>query len=402
MALIKHSVRTLRRPCSKCGTGELYWAHDTEGPASRKGNWCSEHSSANWTRINRDGTRHDCNGDSDHEPEPGETQDEPKPEPAREAVPVKPAAPVTAPAATGQDAKFAQLASLLGELTTATVDAAQVHAIVDERLRGLVLPVRVEVTRNGETKPVEGLAHKMLPTVITVLSIGKHVMMVGPAGTGKSHIGHQAADALGLPFYAISVGPTMTESRIIGYMDANGNYGATLFRQAYEHGGVFLFDEVDNGSASVLNVINAALANGEMAFPDGMVKRHPDFRCVAAANTYGTGPDRTYQGRQALDGAFRNRFIYLPIAVDEPLEEALCLNTGLDGTKVRQVLAYCRHLRASIDSHKLPLIVGPRNSEAMCALLAAGLTVREATDYAVRCGMSDTDWRKVSDGAPRI
>jgi cobaltochelatase CobS len=282
------------------------------------------------------------------------------------------------------------------------VDANQVHSIVDERLKGLVLPMRLEVTRNGETKPVEGLAHKMLPAVIKILSVRKHVMMVGPAGTGKSHIGHQAADALGLPFYAISVGPTMTESRIIGYKDATGNYQATLFRDAYENGGVFLFDEVDNGSASVLIVINAALANGMMAFPDGMVKRHPDFVVIAAANTYGIGPDRAYVGRQALDAAFRNRFIYVPIGVDEPLEEALCMASGLDTGRIKSVLAYCRHLRRNVERFKLPVVVGPRNSEAACTLLATGFTARDTIEYAIRCGMSDTDWSKVADGAPSI
>lgn len=393
MSLTKCGVRTIRRACSGCGSYELYAAHDSEGPAD--GQWCDEHGSANRTLIERDGSKHVCPGNNG----------EPVATPV--AVPVitpKPAAPVAAPTATpvANDAKFAQLASLLGELTTATVDVAQVHSIVDERLRGLVLPMRVEVTRNGETKPVEGLAHKMLPAVIKILSVRKHVMMVGPAGTGKSHIGHQAADALGLPFYAISVGPTMTESRIIGYKDATGNYQATLFREAYENGGVFLFDEVDNGSASVLIVINAALANGMMAFPDGMVKRHPDFVVIAAANTYGIGPDRAYVGRQALDAAFRNRFIYVPIGVDEPLEEALCMGTGLDTGRVKSVLAYCRHLRRNVERNKLPVVVGPRNSESACTLLAAGFMARETIEYAIRCGMSDTDWSKVADGAPSI
>jgi len=292
------------------------------------------------------------------------------------------------------------LAALL-DLLAPKVDATQVHSIVDERLRGLVLPVQVEIKRDGIVRKVEGLAHKSLAVVIRRLQ-RKNVLMVGPAGTGKSHIAHQAADAIGLEFYSISLTPQTPASSITGYMTATGEYIKTAFRTAFEHGGVFLFDEVDNGHPSTLGIVNSALANGTMAFPDGMVKRHPDFRCVASANTYGRGPDRAYVGRQALDAAFMDRFTVLTIEVDEALEEALCMATGLDGTRVKGCLAYVRHLRAKATEHKLPLVFSPRRSESLCDALADGFTVAESVDMEVRRGISDTDWRKVADGAPRI
>ena len=100
------------------------------------------------------------------------------------------------------DDRMGALAALL-DLLAPKVDAGQVHQIVDERLRGLVLPMRLEIMRDGVTRPVDGLAHRVLPTVIEILGDGDHVLMVGPAGTGKSHIAHQAADALGMEFYSI-------------------------------------------------------------------------------------------------------------------------------------------------------------------------------------------------------
>ena len=398
MALIKHSVRTVRQPCDKCGSTELYWAHDTEGKPGK--HYCSEHSSANFTLINRDGTRHDCQGkyaatgetDSHETVTVDELSTDPKP-----AAP-----PIAAPTATvATDDRMGALAALL-DLLAPKVDASQVQAIIDDRLRGLVLPVRVEVTRNGETKPVEGLAHKMLPTVIKVLSAGLHVLMVGPAGTGKSHIASQAAEALGLESHGISLSPQTPASALLGYMQAMGEYVGTQFRHAYEHGGVFHFDEMDNAHPSVLAVINGALANGHMDFPDGRVKRHEDFRVVGSANTYGRGPDRVYQGRQAIDGATLDRFTVVTIEVDEALEHSICLATGLDGTRVNRVLAYVRYLRKQADTFKLPLTFGPRSSHGMCALINAGLSVGEAIEMRARRGISDADWRKVSDGAPGI
>ena len=185
-------------------------------------------------------------------------------------------------------------------------------------------------------------------------------------------------------------------------MTATGDYVRSLFREAYEYGGVFHFDEIDNSHPSTLAIINGALANGEMGFPDGMVKRHADFRCVASANTYGRGPDRAYVGRQAIDAATLDRFAVVTVEVDRALEESLCMATGLDLARVSRVLAYVRHLRMQAETHKLPLTFSPRASHGMCALLKAGLTVGDAIEIRARRGISDADWRKVSDGLPSL
>src|SRR5579859_7978807 len=67
--ITKHSVRTVRKPCSKCHSSDLYWGHDDD-PAARQGHYCQEHTSSNWTLINRDGTRHDCQHDGSVHDEP--------------------------------------------------------------------------------------------------------------------------------------------------------------------------------------------------------------------------------------------------------------------------------------------------------------------------------------------
>ena len=95
------------------------------------------------------------------------------------------------------------------------------------------------------------------------------------------------ATALGVKFY--SVGAVQNEYKLTGFVDAEGRTVRTAFRDAYEHGGLFLWDEVDASAANALVAFNQALANDSFPFPDGMVDRHPDFLAIAAANTYGTG-----------------------------------------------------------------------------------------------------------------
>ena len=109
----------------------------------------------------------------------------------------------------------------------------------------------------------------------------------------------------------------MSESQILGRLVPAGENGqfvflSTQFLDAYENGGVFLFDEIDAADPNVLLVINSALANGHLSVPSRHEKptaaRHPDFICIAAANTFGHGADRQYVGRNQLDESTLDRF----------------------------------------------------------------------------------------------
>lgn len=413
MALIKHSERTIRSGCKSCGRKDLYWAHDTDREG--EGFTCERHSSSGkMTLIEPDGSRHDCRNRETHSPSPS-------PESTWSSVtypitPVSSPAPVsTAPngaVPAGAD-KLATAAALL-EALTPKVDAETVRELinaqhdafaqslldkVDVKISTITAPVELHVTQPERETVVIKDAHNILPTVVKIVGQArKHLLMVGPAGTGKSKLASQIAEALSLPFREISLSPAMSPTALLGYMQAEGKYVTTAFRQVYEHGGVFHFDEMDNAHPSILAVINAALANGHCEFPDGRITKHPDTRIVASANTYGRGPDRVYVGRQALDGSTLDRFVVVPVDYDTALEDKLCLATGLDGNKVARAVGYVRAIRANAEAHKMPLIFSIRGSEALCALLAIGITPAEAIEYTIRKGISDGDWSKVTAG----
>lgn len=205
--------------------------------------------------------------------------------------------------------KLAELMLSLAGGSQSPVDAEQVRAIVDERLAGLVLPLRIELVIQGEIKPVEGYQHKVFPKVLKAIQAGLNVFLVGPAGSGKTTLAEQIAGALGLSFQFN--GAIDSAYKLSGFIDAQGRVISTAFRRAYEGGGLYLFDEVDASLPGALLAFNAALANGYCDFPDGMVKRHRDFHCIAAANTYGLGADRQYVGRNQLDAASLDRFVFM-------------------------------------------------------------------------------------------
>lgn len=232
-------------------------------------------------------------------------------------------------------------------------------------------------------------AHEVLPDVILVLNARCHALLVGPAGTGKSTIAQQAARALGLEFHALSLGPTTPMSKIFGYYDAHGHYHDTPFRRAFEHGGLMLLDELDSGHPGLLSELNQALSLGVCAFADDMVTAHPDFRVIATANTYGTGPDRQYTGRQALDAATLDRFVILDVPVDEALEERLALAQAPTRTaQAREVLDLVRTLRATAREKRLPVMFSPRASIDSAKLIQAGAEVADVVEWRVLRGLS--------------
>lgn len=236
------------------------------------------------------------------------------------------------------------------------------------------------VIKDGkEIAKIEGLKHKKLNDLISLVGADQNVILVGMAGTGKTKSAEQVSEALNLPFYCMSVGAQTSKADILGYMDANGHYVSTAFRQAYEKGGVYVMDEIDAGNSNVLIVLNSALSNGICSFPDGMIKKHNDFHFIATANTYGTGADRTYVGRNQLDGATLDRFIVIDWGVDEDLEKGLIENYKFGD-------AWCdavRKLRGFITETGMRAIVSPRMTIKGSTCLELGMKVEDTIEMVV-------------------
>jgi cobaltochelatase CobS len=297
------------------------------------------------------------------------------------------------------------------------VDKAEVAKIVDERLAALV-PQRIEVVQlDGTVNPV-GVQHTHFEALLRIVACRLCAWLVGPAGSGKTSAAKSVADALTLPFYATSVGPQTSQSQLLGYYDANGAYVTTQLRQAYEHGGVFLLDEVDAGSAAVLVVINALLANGHAAFPDRVVERHPDFVLLAGANTIGQGADRQYVGRQQADAATLDRFVALPWDYDPQIEAAACgvpfdafsdapkpkgrkfLSTADRENVEERCAEYCRKvvsIRNAVEGlgKGVRFLCGPRASIHGCKLIRAGFSVKDTLDCCVWKGCDEDTKKKI-------
>lgn len=208
--------------------------------------------------------------------------------------------------------------------------------------------IKLKDTVLGQTKG--GFYHEKFEQILSQVQLDEPIMLIGPAGSGKNVAISQVADALGQHMYYTN--NASNEFKLTGFIDAGGNYRDTEFYKAFKNGGIFFLDEIDNSDPSALIVINSALANGYMAFPHETIDRHPDFRIIAAANTWGKGADLQYVGRNALDGATLDRFDNIFFDYDTNLEKALYPND--------EVLQFMWAFRNAVYQSKIPHIVSTR------------------------------------------
>lgn len=244
---------------------------------------------------------------------------------------------------------------------------------------------------------LDEVRHHMFPKVLATVNRDVHAYLPGPPGTGKSHMVEQVSRALGRPFGAMSFHTQSTIASLVGYMDAHGNYVRTVFRDIYENGGIMLFDEMDGASPAIGIGMNSALANGFMSFPDGMIKRHPEFVAVCTANTLGTGPTAEFAGRQKLDPATLNRFAKIFIDTDESMEDSIV--HGMIGEDLgKDWLKKVRHIRRAVAELNIKHFVTMRDSINGARLIAPGdgsFSTLEALEVTILAVLSDDQRDKI-------
>jgi hypothetical protein len=256
------------------------------------------------------------------------------------------------------------------ELVSKTVLAA-----LDARL-----PRKVEITLqkvDGKMGKVEGPKHKMFEHLARAASARLptgyplSMFLQGEASSGKTTGSKQLADALGLKWYFN--GAISFPHEMLGFIDANGKYHTTPFREAYEKGGVYTFDEVDRSDPVALLAVNPHLANGIATFPDKQVKRHKDCIIICTANTWGLGADANYSGATKLDAAFLSRFpVRLNWDIDPELEAAIVPHP--------EWLAMVRHARSRARAVGLKVLIDTRAAQAGLALIQAGYNMQDAAN----------------------
>lgn len=210
----------------------------------------------------------------------------------------------------------------------------------------------------------------------------KNIMLSGPIGTGKTTLCSQIADKLALNFYPYSLCQHTTKSDLVGFIDASGNYRTSALREAFEHGGLVLLDEMDAANPNVLSIVNNMLSNGQFYFPDGLVKKHDDFKCICAMNSNGRGNEIIYTKSQRLDASTLDRFIFIKIDIDEDLERTLTDNEDW----YNRVIKFRQVVKEVCNDE---IVIGSRAMLDGADLLENGFSQSEVEDMVIYKGIDE-------------
>jgi magnesium chelatase subunit D len=162
------------------------------------------------------------------------------------------------------------------------------------------------VSRASADPPIIGLRRER--EVLTVaLTTGRHVVIEGPPGTGKSTLLRSIARDAGRVVVFVEGNAELTPARLIGQFDPSqvlsGGYHPANFvdgplltamrgsadTRAGEapRGGLLYLEELNRVPEETLNVLITVLTEGEIAVPRlGVVQAGADFRLIAAMNPF--------------------------------------------------------------------------------------------------------------------
>jgi MoxR-like ATPase len=132
--------------------------------------------------------------------------------------------------------------------------------------------------------------------VLAALDAGRHVILEGPPGTGKSTVLRTLAAAAGLPFELVEGSSELTPAKLMGAHDPSqvlaGGWSEASFVdgplvRALRSGGLLYVEELNRVPEDTLNLLIAVMSEGVLSVPRlGSVRAAPGFRVVAAMNPF--------------------------------------------------------------------------------------------------------------------
>ncbi len=192
-----------------------------------------------------------------------------------------------------------------------------------------------------------------LGVALAVLSSGRHLLLEGPVGVGKTTVALAVCDHLERVTIRIDGDERYTENKLTGWFDPpivlKAGYGEESFFagplvRAMREGAILFINELNRMPESVQNVLLPALDEGLLVLPRiGDVRAAPGFQVVATQNPV------EYIATGHLSEALKDRFEHIPLHYQSEEEEREIVRretASEDSELVRAAVAIVRTTRS--------------------------------------------------------
>tara|TARA_R110002073_G_scaffold107774_1_gene242611 strand:+ start:704 stop:1837 length:1134 start_codon:yes stop_codon:yes gene_type:complete len=223
---------------------------------------------------------------------------------------------------------------------------------------------------------------------------GKNIMMVGPAGCGKTQAAKSLPEATDKPFFYFNLGSTQDpRAALIG--NTHFKKGETLFDKSpfvkalETPNAIILLDELSRAHPEAWNILMTVLDEEQRYLRldesiDSPIIKVAKGVCFIATANIGT----EYTSSRVLDRALMDRFEIIEVDILNQAQEQVLLQKrfpSLDTELIESVADIADTTRKEWRSEegKLSTMVSTRMTVRLCDLLVDGFDLAEATQVAI-------------------
>lgn len=223
---------------------------------------------------------------------------------------------------------------------------------------------------------------------------GKNIMMVGPAGCGKTEAAKALPKATDRPFYYFNLGSTQDpRATLIGNTHFKG--GETSFDQSafvkaiQTENAVILLDELSRAHPEAWNILMTVLDEGQRYLRLDEDINAPTIHVASGVSFIATANIGTeYTSTRVLDRALMDRFEIIEVDILSKERESALLAKRfpkLEAGLIESIADIADLTRKEWRSEegKLNTMISTRMTVRVCDLLADGFTLGEAADVAI-------------------
>ena len=268
---------------------------------------------------------------------------------------------------------------------------------------------QTEPMAKKELDPVMQLiqnAHKIKPSTLEMSDVkwkylvrsavrGKNIMMVGPAGCGKTQAAKDLPKATNRPFFYFNLGATQDpRATLIGnthFKDGQTTFDESAFVKSIQtENAVILLDELSRAHPEAWNILMTVLDEGQRYLRLDEDINAPTIYVAQGVSFIATANIGTeYTSTRVLDRALMDRFEIIEVDILSLSQEEDLLTRRFKG----DVSAALIHSVADIadatrkewrsEDGKLTTMVSTRMTVRLCELLADGFSLTEAAEVAI-------------------